>query len=257
MLKLFRNIRKKLLQEGKTANYLKYAIGEIVLVVIGILIALQINNWNEARKLKKVELNLLNELNDVLEGGTMEGGVLGGEIEFQKIQLDENKKSLAACEHILSHFEANLPYDDSLKYYFSKAHTRYIAFVRDQAYQNAKNYGLGFIKSDTLRAELIRTYETNTKWLLELNDRNKSYENNTIIPLLTELFENVNMEDLVKDKYMIPLDYETLKANTKYRNILKTTISKRIEYIHYEERRYRRMIKIHELLKKEIMSRTD
>lgn len=49
MLKLFRNIRKKLLSEGKTANYLKYAIGEIVLVVIGILIALQINNWNENR----------------------------------------------------------------------------------------------------------------------------------------------------------------------------------------------------------------
>jgi hypothetical protein len=39
MIKLFRNIRKKLLQEGKTANYFKYAIGEIVLVVIGILIA--------------------------------------------------------------------------------------------------------------------------------------------------------------------------------------------------------------------------
>lgn len=50
MIKLFRNIRKKLLKEGKTANYLKYAIGEIVLVVIGILIALQINNWNEDRK---------------------------------------------------------------------------------------------------------------------------------------------------------------------------------------------------------------
>lgn len=50
MIKFFRNIRKKLLLEGKTANYLKYAIGEIFLVVIGILIALQINNWNEDRK---------------------------------------------------------------------------------------------------------------------------------------------------------------------------------------------------------------
>lgn len=50
MIKLFRNIRKKLLEQGKTTNYLKYAIGEIVLVVIGILIALQINNWNEKSK---------------------------------------------------------------------------------------------------------------------------------------------------------------------------------------------------------------
>ena len=50
MIKFFRNIRQKLIVEGKTANYFKYAIGEIVLVVIGILIALQINNLNEERK---------------------------------------------------------------------------------------------------------------------------------------------------------------------------------------------------------------
>jgi len=50
MIKLFRNIRKKLATEGKAIVYMRYAIGEIVLVVIGILIALQVNNWNEARK---------------------------------------------------------------------------------------------------------------------------------------------------------------------------------------------------------------
>ena len=50
MIKLFRNIRKNLLAERKTTKYFKYAIGEIILVVIGILIALSINNWNEIRK---------------------------------------------------------------------------------------------------------------------------------------------------------------------------------------------------------------
>jgi hypothetical protein len=49
MIKLFRKIRQNLIMENKTANYLKYAIGEIILVVIGILIALQINNWNTNR----------------------------------------------------------------------------------------------------------------------------------------------------------------------------------------------------------------
>lgn len=46
MIKFFRNIRQNLLAEGKTSKYLKYALGEIVLVVIGILIALSINTWN-------------------------------------------------------------------------------------------------------------------------------------------------------------------------------------------------------------------
>ena len=62
MIKFFRNIRKQLLGEGKTAKYFKYAIGEILLVVIGILIALQINNWNENRKDRNEELVALRDL---------------------------------------------------------------------------------------------------------------------------------------------------------------------------------------------------
>ena len=62
MFKFFRKIRKKFANENKPLKYLRYAIGEILLVVIGILIALQVNNWNEVHKLKKVEIKILNEL---------------------------------------------------------------------------------------------------------------------------------------------------------------------------------------------------
>ena len=50
MFHFFRNIRKSLLNKGKTSKYLTYALGEILLVMIGILLALQVNNWNEKRK---------------------------------------------------------------------------------------------------------------------------------------------------------------------------------------------------------------
>ncbi|MFN2373105.1 MAG: DUF6090 family protein [Cyclonatronaceae bacterium] len=62
MLKFFRKIRQNLLLEGKTGKYLKYAIGEILLVVVGILIALQVNNWNEVRKERIQEHILLTRL---------------------------------------------------------------------------------------------------------------------------------------------------------------------------------------------------
>lgn len=66
MIKLFRNTRKKLVSEkpsvSRTANYLKYAIGEIVLVMIGILLVLQVNTRNEVRKAKIVEKELLENL---------------------------------------------------------------------------------------------------------------------------------------------------------------------------------------------------
>ncbi|MBT8293982.1 MAG: hypothetical protein KJN70_11965 [Eudoraea sp.] len=66
MIKFFRKIRQRLLTENKFSKYIMYAIGEIALVVIGILIALQVNNWNENRKEEirgdKLKVNLYQEL---------------------------------------------------------------------------------------------------------------------------------------------------------------------------------------------------
>ncbi|MDO1501252.1 DUF6090 family protein [Winogradskyella maritima] len=67
MIKFFRHIRYKSMENSKTSRYFKYAIGEIILVVIGILIALQINNWNEVKKLEaktqEYYVQLLDDLN--------------------------------------------------------------------------------------------------------------------------------------------------------------------------------------------------
>jgi len=66
MIKFFRHIRKSLLMENKTSKYFKYAIGEIVLVIVGILIALQINTWNEDRMVQvRIDSRLMNLVQDV------------------------------------------------------------------------------------------------------------------------------------------------------------------------------------------------
>ena len=68
MIKFFQNIRQKLLAEGKTANYIKYAIGEIVLVMIGILLAVQVSEWNTNRKRQQQEAQILRDIhNEFLE----------------------------------------------------------------------------------------------------------------------------------------------------------------------------------------------
>ena len=67
MIKFFRKIRQKMLTENKFSKYLLYAIGEIILVVIGILIALQINNWNEDKKNRELEKYMLENLVENLE----------------------------------------------------------------------------------------------------------------------------------------------------------------------------------------------
>ena len=76
MIKFFRNIRKNLISENKTAKYLKYALGEIILVMIGILLAMQINNWNENRLHKNEFNNILKTINQDLKRDTLVAGML-------------------------------------------------------------------------------------------------------------------------------------------------------------------------------------
>ncbi len=72
MIKFFRKIRQKLISQNRFSKYLLYAVGEIVLVMIGILLALQVNNWNEQQKVKLHELNILNKLNEDLKANLLE-----------------------------------------------------------------------------------------------------------------------------------------------------------------------------------------
>ncbi|MFX0556665.1 DUF6090 family protein [Maribacter sp. CXY002] len=102
MIKFFRKIRQNLLSEGRTSKYLKYAIGEIVLVVIGILIAIQIDNWNEERKNTEIKESLvenliadLNEdiqnleaLNTINTNAENEGVYLASYLENALVEID-------------------------------------------------------------------------------------------------------------------------------------------------------------------------
>ena len=71
MIRFFRNIRQKLAAENNVAKYLRYAIGEILLVVIGILIALQINNWNENRKQSELKTVYISRLVSDIQQDTL------------------------------------------------------------------------------------------------------------------------------------------------------------------------------------------
>ena len=102
MIKIFRKIRQNLLSQGKSGKYLKYALGEIILVVLGILMALQINNWNENRKiiaqeqfiLERLKVDITKDLNDI-----------STELEYIK----SNTGELTYCvDVILGNTESNL-----------------------------------------------------------------------------------------------------------------------------------------------------
>ena len=98
MIKFFRKIRQNMINENKTGKYLKYAIGEIILVVIGILIALSINNWNEQRKMNSQEQELL-------EGLEIEFTINHDRLE-RVIQLQQ--KSNESANKIMTYFNKDI-----------------------------------------------------------------------------------------------------------------------------------------------------
>jgi hypothetical protein len=95
MIKFFRHIRQQLLSEGKTEKYFKYAMGEIILVVIGILIALGINNWNENRKSKQAEKVVLNNIYKNLAIDSIQFGYYGNQFkDIDNLHLELYKVGL-------------------------------------------------------------------------------------------------------------------------------------------------------------------
>ena len=90
MIKFFRHIRKSLIDENNMGKYIKYALGEIILVVIGILIALQINNWNTKRQDYKKGITYLNEIRTNLISDTLT-------IQQQLLANRNKLKSIDSC----------------------------------------------------------------------------------------------------------------------------------------------------------------
>jgi len=127
MIKFFRKIRQNLLSEGKTGKYFKYAIGEIILVVIGILIALQINNWNELRKAVDREHSLY--LNILID--------LENEDIILNSALDQYKQHSDAYYQIYYETISKINYDSTSNRYNILRWHNIFDFIISNKYKNA------------------------------------------------------------------------------------------------------------------------
>ncbi|GAA4806936.1 DUF6090 family protein [Litoribaculum gwangyangense] len=150
MIKFFRKIRQNLLSEGKTAKYFKYAIGEIVLVVIGILIALQINNWNESRKINKKESLILNELLNSINKDLQ---------AYEDFLVPRIEKKQSGLDSLLTYIFDKKIIQDSLflDFYTNLGQDVYMRFDNGP-FEALKSNGLDIISNDSLRTAINNAY---------------------------------------------------------------------------------------------------
>jgi len=148
MLKFFRTIRKKLIEEDNVRKYLFYAIGEILLVVIGILIALQINNWNEFSKNRNYEIYLLSEVQNNLK----EDKALIDEI------IQKREKAAYATDRMLTYVPEGTIHEDSISIHLAWAFTFERYYPIRNAYEMLKFSSLQ-LSNRKLGTQLSRYYE--------------------------------------------------------------------------------------------------
>ncbi len=222
MIKFFRKIRQNLLSEGKTGKYLTYAIGEIILVVIGILIALSINNWNEKEKLKREEIRYLNNFKQSLIS----------DIEFNTLRSDRYSLTKNSISFLLNHIEQDLPYQDSLKYHFGRITQTWRPKINTDVFDALKSNDLNIISNDSLRNKLIAYYSWSSTLLKDDIDRYVQLIEDASSNIFNTRFNALwqgnykkwemtgNIEDLELE--MIPNDYNELKKDKAFLYFLRS-----------------------------------
>ncbi|MEQ9090827.1 MAG: DUF6090 family protein [Balneola sp.] len=217
MIRFFRNIRQKLLQNGNIRKYFWYALGEVFLVVIGILIALQINNWNEANKTRAIEKQILVQIRNDLNGAIRD---IDGNTEFYN-------NSIESADIILDHMGSNQPYHDSIGVHISRAFVWVKLVMNRGGYESVKSIGIDVISNDSLKNDIINLFEGTIYFHREFESIPNSHSENMFKLDGKKYFKSMNKgfgfyDGSIFIGYSEPIDYSRLRKDNEFRYQLET-----------------------------------
>ena len=149
MINFLRRIRRNLINENKPSIYLVYAIGEVVLVVFGILIALQIDNWNENQKLIRLEKEILGEIKHGLES----------DYETVNRAIEDHLVFINSQNIIVDWINRKYPFHDSLVPHFTHTFYTTLFLPNDAQFESLKQFGIRNISNKKLSDRLSHLYD--------------------------------------------------------------------------------------------------
>lgn len=246
-MKIFRKIRQRLLSDNKLKKYLIYAIGEIFLVMVGILLALQVNNWNETRKTNKLEKDILVKLNADLKVNLDE---ISGIRNDAKVQIE-------AANQLLQFLESQSSEKKPLKGQLEKVSGGNIFNNANTTYINISNNLLNIIKDENIRLGVTKMYEND---FYNIHIREK-YENqildNYYTPLTLKYLKYSESE--LKDRFgnttksiNTAQDLNRLKKNDEFKNTLVLLTNQRETRLFYMNKTISELKILIDSIKKEI-----
>jgi flagellar basal body-associated protein FliL len=212
MMKFFRNIRQKLAYEHKFSAYLRYAVGEIILVVIGILIALRVNNWNEQRKSSQRVNNALAEIHDDL---ALDRTVMQDHIAVLK-------GDLTAQENVITTLEQKRAFTGQTYRDLGRVMLMRRIELNNNGYGLLKELGISHIKDPVLRNALVDYYGTKTHELVnDIKDNQHEFET----PWLGYVRKNFKV--FVFGKRAVPNDDHQIRNSSYFLMMMKMNLDNR------------------------------
>lgn len=217
MIKFFRQIRQKLLAENKVIKYLLYAVGEIILVVIGILIALQIDNWNEQKKLRKEEQAVILSLHENFVIASEQSTELIAEEDtlmhrlIRILKIDSNNTSLnyevisdSIFKSAVWDLQSDMP---TFNTYKNLKNTNKLSLIKSpEIHKRFASLEFAMNKLDDLLADRLTVHQTRVDNILE--------DNINFIPLVKSNLPSINIENEPSN------NYEEILQSRNVRNLL-------------------------------------
>jgi hypothetical protein len=230
MLKFFRHFRQKLLSENRFSKYLLYAVGEIVLVVIGILIALSINNWNEDRKTEKEIHHLLTALRSDLIQDTQ---LIKGRLPFinEQYALNETLRARVA--------KPNATVDTLVRIMRFEFNPNWVVQIpyNTNAYNSLVQTGLIENLPDSLKTSIKNFYTTKSSLMDRVEKTTNDYQGKVTSYVNTYTFGVTSIHDqgpLIDSLVWSNIDYSHLAATfqgiSNFKRILFTETKDELEF---------------------------
>lgn len=218
----------------------KYAGREIVLIVIGILFALAINNWNEGRKKYNRETRVLQNLKASLETN----------LQSINSYLSYHKDTYQSLQLLLKHLNARKPYSDSLDAYFGSAIGTNMILVDKSVYENIKDRGTDIINNDSIRIKVASLFEYNYKYLEKIGQIDIDHMLHNIQPYYGRHFR-----DFKRFETATPINYEFIVNDSEYSGLLEwMRLNKELEFSVFRSTRTK-LLSILDMIKRELKDR--
>lgn len=242
MIRLFKKAKKGSIGENKTGKYLKYAIGEIILVVIGILIALSINNWNENQKSIRKGKEILKDIKENLEFNSS---------RFAK-DIEVTKDVIMSIDIVVDNVTRVKVYNDSLGKHLRRVTYWETSRWKSSGYEALISNGVEIIKSKELQEEIINLYEIVYP---EIAEYTRLSEGNfpIILPRWLELVERESSNfTSFYDHESKPINYQAILRSDLFRSILTFLRSQRVVDIELRRKTIQKNTEIIDLIESEL-----